>query len=89
MTPKQKEVYDLLLKSELDGTPTPSYEELCIATGVKSKSGIHKIIHALESSGHIKKPQNRARAIRVSINISDFRRGYHMGLKAARGGQSQ
>lgn len=89
MTPKQKEVYDLLLKSEPDGTPTPSYEELCIATGVKSKSGIHRIIHALQSSGHIKKAQGRARAIRVAINISAFRMGYHMGLKAAQRGESQ
>ena len=46
------------------GVP-PSYDEMKEALELKSKSGIHRILSALEERGHIRKLNNRARAIEV------------------------
>ena len=37
---------------------------------LKSKSGIHRIVSALEERGYIKKLNNRARAIEIIKNIN-------------------
>lgn len=44
---------------------TPSYEEMCAALGLRSKSGIHALVLALEERGYIRRIPNRARAIDV------------------------
>ena len=46
------------------GVP-PSFDEMRVAAGLKSKSGVHQIIPALEERGYISRPRNRARAIKV------------------------
>ena len=43
----------------------PSYEEMMDHLGMKSKSGIHQLLSALEERGHIKRMPNRARAIKI------------------------
>ena len=63
LTKKQNELLTYLIKRiESDGI-TPSYEEMCAALNLKSKSGIHRIIKALEERGFIKHLENKARAI--------------------------
>lgn len=47
-----------------DGIP-PSFEEMKEAIGLKSKSGVHRLITALEERGKIARMPNRARAIEV------------------------
>ena len=44
---------------------TPSFEEMRIAVGLKSKSGVARLIDALEERGFIRRMRNRARAIEV------------------------
>ena len=44
---------------------TPSYSDMQIAMGMKSKSGVHHLIDALEERGYIERIPNRARCIRV------------------------
>ncbi|NQY83007.1 MAG: transcriptional repressor LexA [Alphaproteobacteria bacterium] len=44
---------------------TPSFEEMRIAVGLKSKSGIHQLITALEQRGYLKRLFNRARALEI------------------------
>jgi len=52
---------------------TPSFEEMKIALGLKSKSGVHRLIGALEERGFIFRRRNRARAIIVrSGDLSGF-----------------
>ncbi|WP_175869474.1 transcriptional repressor LexA [Bartonella gabonensis] len=46
------------------GVP-PSFEEMKIALELSSKSGIHKLIIALEQRGFIRRLPNRARAVEV------------------------
>jgi len=44
---------------------SPSFDEMKDALGLKSKSGIHRLINALEERGFIKRLTNRARALEV------------------------
>ncbi len=44
---------------------TPSFEEMKVALGLKSKSGVHRLVGALEERGFIFRRRNRARAIIV------------------------
>lgn len=43
----------------------PSYSEMAKALGLKSKSGIHRIVLALEAQGKIKRMAYRARTVEV------------------------
>src|ERR1700730_3493608 len=47
-----------------DGVP-PSFDEMKDALDLRSKSGIHRLITALEERGFIRRLPNRARAIEV------------------------
>ncbi|MGN7438445.1 MAG: transcriptional repressor LexA [Alcanivorax sp.] len=65
LTKKQK---DLLLfiheKLSEDDIP-PSFEEMKNALGLKSKSGIHRLISALVERGYIERLPHRARALQI------------------------
>ena len=55
-----------LLIQQLDaGGISPSFEEMKEALGLKSKSGIHRLISALEERGFLRRLPNRARALEV------------------------
>lgn len=60
--------YDLLMfiheRMNSTGVP-PSFEEMKDALDLKSKSGIHRLITALEERGFIRRLPNRARALEV------------------------
>ena len=47
-----------------EGVP-PSFEEMKEALNLQSKSGVHRLIVALEERGFIKRMANRARALEV------------------------
>jgi repressor LexA len=47
-----------------EGVP-PSFEEMKVALNLHSKSGIHRLILALEERGFLKRMPNRARALEV------------------------
>lgn len=65
LTKKQK---DLLLyiheKMSQDDIP-PSFEEMKVALGLKSKSGIHRLISALVERGYLERLPHRARALEI------------------------
>lgn len=44
---------------------SPSFDEMKDALGLKSKSGVHRLINALEERGFIRRMANRARALEV------------------------
>jgi repressor LexA len=43
----------------------PSFDEMKVALGLKSKSGVHRLVDALEERGYIRRIPNRARAIEL------------------------
>ena len=66
MLTKRQHEWLLLIDRRLreDGV-SPSFEEMKDAVGLKSKSGIHRLITALEERGFIRRLPNRARALEV------------------------
>lgn len=71
LTQKQKELLDYITLTNKKRGICPSYEEMKNRLNLKSKSGIHRIISALEERGFIRKLANKARAIEViETNIS-------------------
>ena len=70
MTNKQRDLLEFIQKRlDRDGVP-PSFDEMRIALDLKSKSGIHRLISALEERGFIRRLAHRARAIEI-IKIPD------------------
>jgi repressor LexA len=65
LTRKQYELL-LLIKKRLDENGVaPSFDEMKDALALKSKSGIHRLITALEERGFIRRLAHRARALEV------------------------
>ena len=65
LTQKQKDLLLLIDKKiKATGVP-PSYDEMKDALGLASKSGIHRLITALEERGFIRRLPNKARALEV------------------------
>ena len=76
LTQKQKELL-LFIHGRLqdEGVP-PSFDEMKEALDLKSKSGIHRLITALEERGFIRRLPHRARALEV-IKLPDNSTGGH------------
>ncbi len=65
LTAKQHELIRFIhLRLEGSGI-SPSFEEMKEALDLKSKSGVHRLISALEERGFIRRLPNRARALEV------------------------
>ena len=78
LTNKQRDLL-ILVNDRLrkDGVP-PSFDEMKDALDLKSKSGIHRLITALEERGFIKRLANRARAIEIlKLPDSDSNKGFN------------
>ena len=65
LTRKQHELVLYLHRYLGDNGVSPSFDEMKEALGLKSKSGIHRLITGLEERGFIRRLQHRARAIEV------------------------
>src|ERR1700734_3418210 len=65
LTRKQRELLLLIRdRVDADGVP-PSFDEMKDALGLRSKSGIHRLITGLEERGFIKRLAHRARALEI------------------------
>ena len=63
LTRKQLELLDFIkTRMDADGVP-PSFDEMKEALDLRSKSGIHRLITALEERGFIRRLAHRARAL--------------------------
>ncbi|MBJ56927.1 MAG: repressor LexA [Rickettsiales bacterium] len=73
LTQKQLNLFNYLKKTLEKSNVSPSYEEMKLALGLNSKSGIHRLIKALEERGFIKRMHNKARAIQIINNEKENR----------------
>jgi repressor LexA len=65
LTRKQMELLEFIhARTRRDGVP-PSFDEMKEALSLRSKSGIHRLITALEERGFIRRLAHRARAIEI------------------------
>ena len=65
LTKKQNELLIYIHQNLRETGVAPSYEEMKDALDLRSKSGIHRLINALEERGFIRRLANRARAIEI------------------------
>ncbi len=76
LTAKQRELL-LFIDGRLhDSGISPSFDEMREALDLKSKSGVHRLISALEERGFIRRLPNRARALEV-IKLPEMRSAAH------------
>ncbi len=65
LTAKQHELIRFIQTRLEDTGISPSFEEMKEALDLKSKSGVHRLISALEERGFLRRLPNRARALEV------------------------
>ena len=80
LTRKQFELLRFIHERLKEAGVPPSFDEMKDALDLRSKSGIHRLITALEERGFIRRLPNRARAIEV-IRLPDSV-GHGMGARA-------
>ena len=71
LTAKQHELIRFIQQRLEETGISPSFEEMKEALDLKSKSGVHRLISALEERGFIRRLPNRARALEVLKNPED------------------
>ena len=65
LTAKQHELIRFIQQRLEETGISPSFEEMKEALDLKSKSGVHRLISALEERGFLRRLPNRARALEV------------------------
>ena len=70
LTFQQEKLLQFIIDYQKKNNVTPSFDEMKDGLDLKSKSGIHRIVSALEERGYIKKLNNRARAIEIIKNVN-------------------
>lgn len=65
LTKKQKELLIYIHEHMADDDIAPSFEEMKDALGLKSKSGIHRLITGLVERGYLERLPHRARALAI------------------------
>jgi repressor LexA len=70
LTAKQHELLVFIEKRLRETGCSPSFEEMKEALDLRSKSGIHRLISALEERGFLRRHKHRARALEV-VRLSD------------------
>ena len=70
LTYQQEKLLKFIIDYQKQNNVTPSFDEMKDGLDLKSKSGIHRIVSALEERGYIKKLNNRARAIEIIKNVN-------------------
>src|SRR5512138_2974516 len=83
LTRKQFELLRFINERLKEAGVPPSFDEMKDALDLRSKSGIHRLITALEERGFIRRLPNRARAIEV-IKLPDSV-GHGLGSARSRG----
>ena len=77
LTFQQEKLLKFIIDYQKQNNVTPSFDEMKDGLDLKSKSGIHRIVSALEERGYIKKLNNRARALEIikNVNLIDTENG--------------
>jgi repressor LexA len=81
LTRKQHELLHYIHRHLGENGVSPSFEEMKDALELKSKSGVHRLISALEERGFIRRLANRARALEV-LKMPDKAGGNVVPLKS-------
>ena len=80
LTKKQLELLIFLEKKITNSAIPPSFEEMKSALNLKSKSGIHRLISALEERGFLRRLPHRARSIEILKSYKSISRSFENNL---------
>lgn len=79
LTAKQHQLLAFINERVSAGGVSPSFDEMKDALGLKSKSGVHRLVNALEERGFIRRMANRARALEVLKLPEGFQHSHESG----------
>jgi repressor LexA len=82
LTRKQSELLTYIQDRLKESGVSPSFEEMKDALALKSKSGVHRLISALEERGFIRRLPNRARALEI-LRMPDIKPATAVSPRAA------
>ena len=82
MTQRQKSLLDFIKAYIAEHGYGPSFEEMRKATGTSSKSGIDRLVKALEKRGFISRIKYHARCVRIVERESEVERARREGYAA-------
>ena len=88
LTRKQRELLKFIQERLADSGISPSFDEMKEALGLKSKSGVHRLITGLEERGFIRRLPHRARALDV-VRLPEDQTAKAGQAAAARGGDDR
>ena len=71
LTPKQLEALKFLVKYINANWVAPTYDEIALHLGLKSKAGVHRLVLSLAERGWIKRTPGHARSITVLRDPKD------------------
>jgi repressor LexA len=72
LTKRQSTAYRFIKSYTERAGYSPSYGEIADALNLRSKSGVHRVIHGLTERGLISQLPNRSRSIRVTAGKCPF-----------------
>ncbi len=75
LTRKQYELLMFIHERVRESGVPPSFDEMKDALDLKSKSGIHRLIMALEERGYLRRMEKRARALEI-VRLPEKRVGH-------------
>jgi repressor LexA len=78
LTPKQHKLLQFIEQSIKKQSISPSFEEMKTFMGLKSKSGIHRLIAELEGKGYIRHLPNQARTVEIIPRQGNLSALYHI-----------
>lgn len=65
LTPKQRQTLDWICAYQTQNRCSPSYDEIAEGVGLKAKSGVHRLVTALEDRGHLHRNKFMPRSLTV------------------------
>lgn len=65
LTKRQRDVYDFIKAYIDEHNQPPNFDEIMDAVDLKSKSGVHRLVHGLRERNWIDFLDNRARSITI------------------------
>lgn len=75
LTQKQRDLLAFIERRLAEDGVSPSFDEMREAVGLRSKSGVHRLIGALVERGFLRRLPNRARALEVIKPLEESGRG--------------
>ena len=78
LTPKQHKLLQFIEQSIQKQGISPSFEEMKTFMGLKSKSGIHRLVAGLEGKGYIRHLPNQARTVEIIPRQGNLSALYHV-----------